>query len=278
MKPIVILLALLAPVPSWAGECDSTYDLKWLLGEWKAENDRSIFSELWVETTMGIFVGTGIELSKPDGAIKGGEALRLEQMAGDVFYISKVAHNELPIAFRLTSCDGGTYVFENPAHDFPRRLEYRRDGEDRLIVRVSDGGDKGFTLDFHRIPMSWFPVEAVLAAEDARFAAMVSAKPEEIRRWLADDLAYAHSTGKVENREELIETIKSGRMSYVSVEPTARDVWFGSSTTAIVRGRGRFSVKAGDTPLDLRLRYLAIYELADGNWLLRDWQSLREPD
>jgi hypothetical protein len=278
MRPIVILLALLVPVPSWAGECDSLADLRWMIGHWTADGDRTMFNESWTEATALTFEGTGVEQSKPDGAAKGGEALRLVEMSDGVFYISKVAHNELPIAFRLSSCNGDSYIFENPAHDFPRRLEYRRDGEDRLVVTVSDGGDRGFTLEFRRVPTAAAPVAAVLAAEDARFAAMIAANPDELRRRLAADLAYAHSTGKVENREELIETIKSGRMSYVSVEPTARDVWFGSGTTAIVRGRGRFSVKAGETPLDLRLRYLAIYELTDGNWLLRDWQSLREPD
>jgi len=276
MRQLALLIALLAPVPAFAQACGSLNDLRWLLGDWTAEGDRTTFHESWTESTPQTFEGSGIERSKPDGAEKGGEALRLVEMAGGVFYVSKVTHNALPVAFRLTGCDSGSYVFENPAHDFPRRLEYRRDGDDRLVVRVSDGGEKGFTLDFSRARSS-DPAAAVLAAEDARFAAMVGAKPDEIRRRLADDLAYAHSNGKVENREELIETIVSSRLSYLEVEPVQREVVFAGGSTATVRGRGRFRVKAGDTPMELRLRYLAVYVLKDGNWLLRDWQSLREP-
>jgi hypothetical protein len=72
-------------------------------------------------------------------------------MAGEVFYIAKVAHNPLPIAFKLSECGEGLAVFTNPAHDFPRRLEYRLAG-DALSVQVSDGteGGKGFTLNFKR--------------------------------------------------------------------------------------------------------------------------------
>ena len=52
------------------------------------------------------------------------EHLRLVYMGDGVFYIPKVAHNELPIAFRQTSEAGAMpVVFENPAHDFPDLLE-----------------------------------------------------------------------------------------------------------------------------------------------------------
>ena len=276
MPQLALLIALLAPLPALAEACGSLNDLRWLLGDWMAEGERTTFHETWTESTPQTFEGAGIERSKPDGAEKGGETLRLVEMSGGVFYVSKVTHNTLPVAFRLTVCDAGSYVFENPAHDFPRRLEYRRDGEDRLVVRVSDGGDKGFTLDFRRAGRS-DPAAAVLAAEDARFAAMIGAKPDEIRRRLAADLAYAHSNGTVETREELIDTIVSNRMSYLEVEPVQREVVFTGGSTATVRGRGRFRVRAGEAPLELRLRYLAVYVLKDGNWLLRDWQSLREP-
>ena len=77
------------------------------------------------------------------------ESLRLVEMSGEVFYVAKVGHNDLPIAFKLTSGSDDRAVFENPQHDFPKRLEYRLT-EGRLVVTVSDGGTRGFTLDFTR--------------------------------------------------------------------------------------------------------------------------------
>lgn len=276
-RAIAVIALYLLPAVAVAGNCGSLADLRWLLGSWTADGASTTFHESWAEVAPHTFEGTGIERAKPDGAAKGGEELRLVEMAGGVFYVSKVTHNELPVAFRLTGCEGGTYVFENPAHDFPKRLEYRREGDDRLAVQVSDGGDKGFTLDFMRASAAG-PEAAVLADEDARFAAMISAERVGLRRWLTSDLHYTHSNARVEDRDALIDTIVSGRMRYREVIPGERAVWFSGDGTAIVRGRGRFRVQAGDTPLDLRLRYLAIYAREEGIWKLRDWQSLREPD
>jgi hypothetical protein len=263
--------------PAAASGCASLADFRWLLGEWTADGSRTSFHESWAALGPQAFEGSGIERAKSDGAVKGSEALRLLEMAGEVFYISKVAHNDLPVAFRLTGCEDGRFVFENPAHDFPRMLEYRRDGDDRLVVRVSDGGQKGFTLDFRRESPGADPGTAVLAAEDARFAAMIAGDAEAMRRAMAADLEYVHATGVVEGRDELIASITSGRTRYAAVTGLERQVVMLAPETALVRGTGRFEVVAGATPLDLKLRYLAVYGREEGAWRLRSWQSLRLP-
>ena len=117
----------------------------------------------------------------------------------------------------------------------------------------------------------------MLAAEDARFAAMIAADAREMRRWLAADLEYVHANGEVENREQLIDSVTSGRKRYLAVEPADRRVNRLSDSAAIVQGRGRLHVAAGTTLLDFQIRYLAVYELNDGVWQLRVWQSLRLP-
>jgi hypothetical protein len=279
-RPFVPLLALLfvtMPWPAAAAACASLADLRWLLGDWAADGSKTSFHESWTELGPKTFEGSGIERAKTDGVVKGSEVLRLVEMAGDIFYISKVAHNELPVAFRLTGCDDGRFLFENPAHDFPRMLEYRRDGDDRLVVRVSDGGEKGFTLEFRRETPGTDPGAAVLTAEDARFAAMVAGDAEGLRRTMAEDLEYVHSTGVAEGRDELIASITSGRTRYASVTGLERQVVMLAPGTALVRGTGRFEVFAGATPLDLKLRYLAVYGREEGAWRLRAWQSLRQP-
>jgi hypothetical protein len=49
-----------------------------------------------------------------------------------------------PTEFALTSGGSGLAVFENPAHDFPKRLSYRRTGR-TLLVEV-EGAEKGKPL------------------------------------------------------------------------------------------------------------------------------------
>lgn len=275
--PLFTMLFWTIPWPAAAAGCASLADLRWLLGEWTADGSQTSFHESWAELGPQTFEGSGIESAKTDGAVKGSEVLRLLEMAGGIFYVSKVAHNDLPVSFRLTGCEEGRFVFENPAHDFPRVLEYRREGGDRLVVRVSDGGEKGFTLEFRRKTPGTDPGTAVLAAEDARFAAMIAGDAEALRRQLADDLEYVHSTGVVESREQLIASITSGRTRYAAVSRLERQAVMLAPDSAFVRGTGRFEVFAGKTPLDLKLRYLAVYGREEGTWRLRSWQSPRQP-
>jgi hypothetical protein len=263
--------------PAFADTCRTLASLDWLLGQWVADGAKSTIHESWTARTPTTWEGEGVEASNADPAKTSREDLRLVAMADGVFYVAKVAHNELPVAFRLSECAGDRFVFVNPAHDFPRRLDYVRQGGDRMSVRVSDGADQGFTLNFERVPGPPSPANAVLAAEDARFAAMVAADPDAMRRWLAEDLSYVHATGRVENREQLVESIVSGKLRYLAFGPTERQVSFQGPGTAIVQGLARIQARAGDQAVDFPARYLAVYAMEDGAWRLRAWQSLRLP-
>jgi len=149
-----LLLACTCAAPAHAdvASCPHLESVAWLLGTWRAESrDRSI-AETWVAVSDTTYEGRGVTRSRTDGSVREEEDLRLVAMGEGVFYVAKVAHNERPVAFRLTSCADGRFVFENPAHDFPRRIEYRRVDDARFEAYVSDGGSRGFRLEFSRSP------------------------------------------------------------------------------------------------------------------------------
>jgi len=264
-------------LPAFAGECRTLDSLSWLLGDWVAQGEKSTTRESWSARSTRTWEGKGVQTSRAVPANANAEDLRLVEMADGVFYIAKVAHNEMPVAFRLAECADNRFSFVNPAHDFPRRLDYTRQGDDRLLVRVSDGADQGFTLEFVRVHAAAAESAEVLAAEDARFAAMVAAEPEALRRWLAESLAYVHSTGRVENREQFIENLVSGRLRYLAIEPSERQVSFQGPDTAVVQGLARIQARLGDQAVDFPARYLAVYERSGSTWRLTAWQSLRLP-
>jgi len=281
MKYFIAICSLLAS-PCWAASaeaaCESLDELRWLLGDWAADGVKTQFHESWTEVGPHTFEGSGIERSKADGKVRSGEVLRLVEMAGGVFYLSKVSHNDLPVAFRLSECEGERFVFVNPAHDFPRRIDYERGGQGRLTVRVHDGEEKGFTLEFVRTPGSPPATASILAAEDARFAAMVAGIPADMHRWLAPDLEYVHSTGEVENRDQLIDGIASGRRRYLAITPDERRVTFLGDGAAVVRGPADVRVATPAATVEFQIRYLAVYVFVEGVWQLNAWQSLRLPD
>ncbi|MEM8933092.1 MAG: DUF6265 family protein [Acidobacteriota bacterium] len=120
--------------------CSSLADIDWIVGRWVAEDGSS--GESWTRVSPSTFEGVGRVGSTE-------ESLRLVEMSGQVFFLAKVDHNPMPTPFHATTCSAEQAVFENPEHDFPRRLDYQRDG-DSLTVTVSDGETRGFQLRWQR--------------------------------------------------------------------------------------------------------------------------------
>jgi hypothetical protein len=147
------IVSITAPTGAAAGgDCSTLEPARWLIGTWTATSGNERVVEEWRRASDATFEGEGATWSIESGSRKGGESLRLVAMASAVYYLAKVSHNPLPVPFELTSCMAGQLVFENPGHDFPRRLDYTQLAPDRMTVRVSDGAAKAFTLDFRRTP------------------------------------------------------------------------------------------------------------------------------
>jgi hypothetical protein len=144
---LVVFLAACATIAP-AQTCDSLDAVYWLLGDWQASIGEDMTVESWRAGGPGTFEGFAETRSRASNELINSESLRLVEMSGEVFYIAKVRHNDLPVAFKMTTCSNNIAVFENPNHDFPRRLEYRFAGEGRITVNVSDGVDEGFTVNF----------------------------------------------------------------------------------------------------------------------------------
>lgn len=146
MKLCLSLLSVIC-APAF-GQCELS-SLTPLVGQWQAQTKKSVVSEHWRKVSEQSFEGVG-QTHDADGTLKDSEELRLVQMQGKVFYLAKVKHNPLPVAFALTFCQNNRFRFENNNHDFPKQLEYQLLSADSLQVDVSDGAGKGFRLSFHK--------------------------------------------------------------------------------------------------------------------------------
>jgi hypothetical protein len=151
MRRVCSMLLLLAASGNAGAEgCSSLNVAEWLVGEWHATSGDKRMVERWQKVSPETFEGMGT--TSRAAKVVESEALRLVAMEQRVFYVAKVAQNPIPIAFTLMQCDGQKLVFENPAHDFPKKLEYQLTNPDTFTVRVSDGAQRGFTLTFSRQP------------------------------------------------------------------------------------------------------------------------------
>jgi hypothetical protein len=77
------------------------------------------------------------------------EYLRIEQRPEGIFYVAHPQARCPATDFKMTRLATMEVVFENPAHDFPKRIVYRKTGDGWLIATVDAGpGSKGITFSY----------------------------------------------------------------------------------------------------------------------------------
>lgn len=132
----------------------SANDLGWMSGCWKQARGEGRYTiEQWTKPA-GMMIGTS--RSYRNGKISSYEFLRIIEKDGEIFYVA-IPFGQKETFFKLTSMKEGEAVFENPEHDFPQRLAYKRAGEDGLTARVEakvDGQVKGFDVEYERVKCS----------------------------------------------------------------------------------------------------------------------------
>lgn len=110
--------------------------LDFLQGTWKRE-DKEIY-EHWDklnETSL-----KGISYSWKEGQMIITEYLDISEVDKEIIYTATVLNQNggKGVAFTLTKSDS-VWTFENPNHDFPKKIVYQKLNDTELSVKVSDG-------------------------------------------------------------------------------------------------------------------------------------------
>lgn len=116
----------------------------------------------------------------------------------------------------------------------------------------------------------------VLKLHESKFRWMINKQLDSLNAILDERVQYVHSNGWTENKKEIIEDIKSGKLTMTSVkvsEATAR-VYKGF---VIVNGKGVFNVVMNGTPIDISLLYTEVYAKRQNGWLLVSRHANRLP-
>lgn len=118
--------------------------------------------------------------------------------------------------------------------------------------------------------------QAVLAAEDRRYRAMLDADLPALDELCADALSYAHSSGTRETKSEYLEKVRSGHYVYRRVDHPVERVEV-AGDTAIVVGRMTADVDVGGTPKTIDCLALAVWTRASGTWQLLAYAPTPRP-
>jgi len=123
----------------------------WLLGSWHSVMPEGTIVEEWKAENDSVFSVRSFFVSGTDTSF--GETVTLEQKGNELYYIPVVKdQNEgKPVPFRLSSPAGPELAFENPEHDFPQKIVYRKIAEDSLMTEIS--GKMGKKVHAEQLPM-----------------------------------------------------------------------------------------------------------------------------
>ena len=125
-------------------------DLSWIAGDWQtAPGGRRQIEEHWTAVAGGWMMGISRTIAG-DKTVEF-EYLRIEQRADGIYYVAHPKARCPGTDFKLTRASANEAVFENPQHDFPKRIIYRKT-DDGLTASIDAGeGSKAISFVFKKM-------------------------------------------------------------------------------------------------------------------------------
>jgi hypothetical protein len=112
-------------------------ELGWMAGDWVEEKQAAWTEERWAPPRAGVMLGTTLS-GKGDRATEYEFTRIAANPSGAIdYWASPEGRSAVP--FRLVSASRNAAVFENPQHDYPTRIAYRREGA-MLVAEISGPG------------------------------------------------------------------------------------------------------------------------------------------
>ena len=148
MSVAIALLSLTIASPSFG---QSIADLSWIAGDWQtAPGGQRQIEEHWMQPAGGTMLGMSRTVG--GGKTVEFEFLRLEERGDDIYYVAHPKARSPGTYFKLTVLTANEAVFENPKHDFPKRIIYRKNDDGSLTASI-DGGEGTRSRSFPFQPM-----------------------------------------------------------------------------------------------------------------------------
>jgi hypothetical protein len=135
---LLLLILISAPAaPSGQTRESASHALpRWVEGCWAGVKGDARFRERWTFADARTLLGVGYTVTKD--RMTSFEYFRIVLENGSAVYVAQPG-GVPPTEFTASSLTASEAVFENPAHDFPKRVSYRRVDATHLLAWI-DGG------------------------------------------------------------------------------------------------------------------------------------------
>ena len=135
---LVIAAAVMGSTVGASASTGGVQRLAWLQGCWEAASDERTVEEQWMAPRGDSMVGSS-------RTVRGDALVAYELVViserGDRLVYQAHPSGQPSAEFVSTVIEGESIVFENPGHDFPQRIGYRRRGTE--LLAWIEGSDRG---------------------------------------------------------------------------------------------------------------------------------------
>ena len=145
------VLVLLHPALTVAQAAPTVAQVGWIAGCWERSAGSRLIEEQWMRPRAGLMLG--VSRTVVGDSLREYEQVALFERGGRLVYAATPAR-QAPAEFESIAVSDTAVTFENPTHDFPQRVIYRRRGSDSLVARVEGmrGGQlRGSDYPYRRV-------------------------------------------------------------------------------------------------------------------------------
>jgi hypothetical protein len=106
------------------GEFNKMEQLQWLIGNWINDSGVEKSYENWTKVNDSTFTAHSYTLLGEETVFA--EKITLAQNGNDVFFIvnAYLEKEDQMVVFKLINSENGVFAFENPKHDYPKKISY----------------------------------------------------------------------------------------------------------------------------------------------------------
>lgn len=116
--------------------------------------------------------------------------------------------------------------------------------------------------------------KAVANAVEKLRKAMVDGNKADLESSVSEQLSYGHSGGHIDDKNEFVEKLTSGKSDFVTIDLTEQTISV-SGKVAIVRHVLTAKTNDGGKPGDVHLRILLVFQKKAGKWILLARQAVK---
>lgn len=117
-------------------------------------------------------------------------------------------------------------------------------------------------------------MEDVRRLEEARWAALIKGDLPALERLVADEMAYTHSNGIVQDKAAFFAQVVGGTVAYRGIARSDERACVVGETVALL-GRATIESVANGTSSFVHVCYTSVWARRNGQWRFVCWQSTR---